>query len=125
MMTMPPRLTMQKHGGSPQKRSVLARIRGATCERLMPPAMKRNDVSDSFQPWWRVALIEDRCRYRRHTRNEATMASRKKSIPMADKPATIDCPKCRHINKTGDARTLQVEMRPVLTKQVFAFPDAL
>jgi hypothetical protein len=53
------------------------------------------------------------------------MAKRKKSIPMADRPSTIECPKCRHVNKTEDARTLQIEMRPVLTKQVFAFPDAL
>ena len=53
------------------------------------------------------------------------MAKRKKSVPMADRPGTSECPKCRHVNKTEDARTLQIEMRPVLTKQVFAFPDAL
>ena len=53
------------------------------------------------------------------------MAIRKKSVPMAEKPCTIDCPKCGHVNETGGARTIQVEMRPVLTKEVFAFPDAL
>jgi hypothetical protein len=53
------------------------------------------------------------------------MAIRKKSIPMAEKPAAIDCPKCGRANKTRGARTLHVDMRPVLTKEVFAFPDAL
>ena len=53
------------------------------------------------------------------------MAIRKKSVPMANRPGTITCPKCQHISSTGAARTLQIEMRPVLTKQVFAFPDAL
>jgi len=53
------------------------------------------------------------------------MAIRKKSVPMAETPGTVDCPKCKHANDTSGARTLQVDMRPVLTKKVFAFPDAL
>ena len=53
------------------------------------------------------------------------MASRKKSVPMTVSPSSMDCPKCGHTNQTGGARTLQIDMRPVLTKEVFAFPDAL
>jgi hypothetical protein len=53
------------------------------------------------------------------------MAKRKDSVPMAAAPAAKDCPRCGHTNGTAAAKTLQVEMRPVLTEQVFAFPDAL
>jgi hypothetical protein len=53
------------------------------------------------------------------------MSTRQKSVPMAEKPGTIDCHRCGRANDTRAARTLQVEMRPVLTKGVFAFPDAL
>ena len=53
------------------------------------------------------------------------MAVRKKSVPMAVNPTTKDCPKCGHSNESKGARTLQIDMRPVLTKEVFAFPDAL
>ena len=53
------------------------------------------------------------------------MATRKDSIPMDEPPRTRACPKCGHPNSTAGLRTLQVEMRPVLTEQVFAFPDAL
>jgi len=53
------------------------------------------------------------------------MADRKKSIPMAVESATRDCPKCGHLNSTAAMKTLQIEMRPVLTPEVFAFPDAL
>jgi hypothetical protein len=53
------------------------------------------------------------------------MAVKKKSEPMAEKPQALACPKCGHGNETGDARTLRVDLRPVLTKEVFAFPDAL
>jgi hypothetical protein len=53
------------------------------------------------------------------------MATRKASVPMEQTPATRDCPKCGHTNDTATVKTLQVEMRPVLTPQVFAFPDAL
>jgi hypothetical protein len=54
-----------------------------------------------------------------------TMATRKDSVPMAQPPATADCPKCGHTNGTAGMKTLQVEMRPVLTEQVSAFPEAL
>lgn len=53
------------------------------------------------------------------------MALRKASVPMTKPPSTLNCPKCGHPNNTNDAKTVQVEMRPVLTDQVFAFPDAL
>jgi hypothetical protein len=53
------------------------------------------------------------------------MAIRKKSVPMADRPDAIACPKCRRMNDSTGTKTLQIEMRPVLTKEVFAFPDAL
>ena len=53
------------------------------------------------------------------------MALRKKVERMAEKPDTLVCPKCGHTNDTSGARILQVDMRPVLTKEVFAFPDAL
>jgi hypothetical protein len=53
------------------------------------------------------------------------MARRKDSVPMAQVPDTQDCPKCGHANTTAGVKTLQVEMRPVLTEEVFAFPDAL
>jgi hypothetical protein len=44
---------------------------------------------------------------------------------MAETPGTVACPKCKHINGTVGARLLQIDMRPILTKEVFAFPDAL
>ena len=53
------------------------------------------------------------------------MARRKDSVPMTPTPDTRACPKCGHANSTAAAKTLQIDMRPVLTKQVFAFPDAL
>lgn len=53
------------------------------------------------------------------------MALRKASIPMQVIPATVSCPKCGHVNETAGLKTLQVEMRPILTREVFAFPDAL
>ena len=53
------------------------------------------------------------------------MALRKASVPMARAPDTRDCPKCGRGNSTAGMKTLQVEMRPVLTEKVFAFPDAL
>jgi hypothetical protein len=53
------------------------------------------------------------------------MAKRKDTIPMAQPTATRNCPKCGHMNDTAGMKTLQVEMRPVLTEQVSTFPDAL
>ena len=53
------------------------------------------------------------------------MGIRKKSIPMTENPSTVACPKCSHPNGTQGARLVQIDMRPVLTKAVFAFPDAL
>jgi hypothetical protein len=53
------------------------------------------------------------------------MARQKDHVPMATVPQTHPCPKCGHVNGTADARVVQVEMRPVLTAQVPAFPDAL
>ena len=53
------------------------------------------------------------------------MAIRKDSVPMADRRGTRACPKCGHPNTTADKKTVQVEMRPVLTASVCAFPDAL
>jgi hypothetical protein len=53
------------------------------------------------------------------------MALKKKIDPMAEKPERLACPKCGHSNETSHARTLRIELRPVLTKEVFAFPDAL
>lgn len=53
------------------------------------------------------------------------MTLRKKTQPMAERPETMACPKCGHTNGTAGMKTLQVELRPVLTAEVFAFPDAL
>ena len=53
------------------------------------------------------------------------MALRKPSVPMGQTPDTQTCPKCGHSNSTAGMKTLQIEMRPVLTEKVFAFPDAL
>lgn len=50
---------------------------------------------------------------------------RKDSVPMAVVPQTLTCSKCGHVTSTAGAKRLQVEMRPVLTAEVFAFPDAL
>jgi hypothetical protein len=44
---------------------------------------------------------------------------------MARVPETQACPKCGRVNGTAGVKTLRVEMRPALTPQVFAFPDAL
>ncbi len=46
-------------------------------------------------------------------------------MAMAAKPAKFPCPKCGNTTDTSTAKTMQIEMRPVLTKEVFAFPDAL
>ena len=53
------------------------------------------------------------------------MAKRKDSVPMAEVPPSLACPLCGHSNATAAVKRLQVEMRPVLTPEVFAFPDAL
>jgi hypothetical protein len=53
------------------------------------------------------------------------VARRKDSVPMAKAPDTQVCPQCGCANRTAGMKTLQVEMRPVLTPEVFAFPDAL
>jgi hypothetical protein len=53
------------------------------------------------------------------------VAKRKDSVPMAEVPATSACPLCGRANGTAAVKRLQVEMRPVLTREVFAFPDAL
>lgn len=52
-------------------------------------------------------------------------ARRKDSVPMDAVAATHACPRCEHINSTSGVKTLQVEMRPVLTAEVSAFPEAL
>jgi hypothetical protein len=53
------------------------------------------------------------------------MALRKKTAPLVGKPETLACPRCGRANDTGGVKTVQVELRPVLTPEVFAFPDAL
>jgi hypothetical protein len=53
------------------------------------------------------------------------MPVQKKIPPLAERPETALCPKCGHTNPTRAAKTVQVELRPVLTEAVFAFPDAL
>jgi hypothetical protein len=53
------------------------------------------------------------------------MALRKKALPLAEKPEALACPNCGHTNDTGGVKRVQVEMRPVLTREVFAFPEAL
>jgi hypothetical protein len=52
------------------------------------------------------------------------MALRKKTPPMGETPETLACPKCGHTNDTRGVKTVQVDLRPVLTPEVFAFPDA-
>jgi hypothetical protein len=53
------------------------------------------------------------------------MPVQKKSPPLAQRPETALCPKCGRSNDATAAKIVQVEMRPVLTRAVFAFPDAL
>ena len=53
------------------------------------------------------------------------MALRKRTPPLAKKPETLACPKCGLTNNTTDVKTVQVDLRPVLTPEVFAFPEAL
>jgi hypothetical protein len=53
------------------------------------------------------------------------MALRKKTPPMAEKPERLACPKCGRTNDARGVKTVRVDMRPVLTPEVFAFPDAL
>ncbi len=53
------------------------------------------------------------------------MALRKPSVPMTEPGGTSACPKCGHVNPASGAKTVQVEMRPMLTDAVFAFPEAL
>ncbi len=50
---------------------------------------------------------------------------RKNSVPMARVPDTQVCPQCGCANSTAGMKTLQVEMRPILSPEVSAFPDAL
>jgi hypothetical protein len=52
-------------------------------------------------------------------------AARKGTVPMAQVPERQACPKCGHVSSTLGVKTLQIDMRPVLTAEVFAFPDAL
>lgn len=52
-------------------------------------------------------------------------ARRKDSVPMAGVPETQACPNCGRSNSTAGMKTLRVEMRPVLTEEVSAFPEAL
>jgi hypothetical protein len=52
-------------------------------------------------------------------------ARRKASVPMASAAEPQACPNCGRANSAAGAKTLRVEMRPVLTEEVFAFPDAL
>ena len=54
-----------------------------------------------------------------------TTARRKDSVPMTEVAGTHACPKCGRANSTAGRKTLRVEMRPILTAEVFAFPDAL
>jgi hypothetical protein len=53
------------------------------------------------------------------------MAPRKKTPPMAETPETAACPKCGRSNDATGVKTMRVDMRPILTLEVFAFPDAL
>ncbi len=53
------------------------------------------------------------------------MSIRKKTPPMGTPPETLSCPKCGHTNETGAVKTVQVDLRPVLTPEVFAFPDVM
>ena len=52
-------------------------------------------------------------------------AARKDPVPLARVPQKQACPRCGHNNDTAGAKTLRVDMRPVLTAEVSAFPDAL
>lgn len=45
--------------------------------------------------------------------------------PLAGVPATHACRACGAVSSTEGAKTVRVEMRPVLTAEVFAFPEAL
>jgi len=53
------------------------------------------------------------------------MALRKRTPPLAEKPEKLACPKCGLTNNSTYVKTVQVDLRPVLTPEVFAFPEAL
>ena len=53
------------------------------------------------------------------------MALRKRTPPLAEKPEELACPKCGLTNNSTYVKTVQVDLRPVLTPEVFAFPEAL
>ena len=80
---------------------------------------------------WEVRISDDRVSVvpaaepRPSVGEERSVARRKDSVPMAKAPDTQVCPKCGWANSTAGMKTLQVDMRPVLTPEVFAFPDAL
>jgi hypothetical protein len=56
---------------------------------------------------------------------QRNLPRRKDSVPMARVPDTQVCPQCGCANSTAGMKTLQVEMRPILSPEVSAFPDAL
>lgn len=80
---------------------------------------------------WEVRISDDRVTIvppaeRRPILGEGRkVARRKDSVPMAKVPDTQVCPQCGCVNSTSSMKTQQVEMRPVLTPEVSAFPDAL
>src|SRR5437660_317705 len=48
------------------------------------------------------------------------MALRKKTLPMAERPETLACPRCGHTNATGGTTTVQVDFRPDRRPLLFA-----
>lgn len=93
-----------------------------------------SEVAKAQQAWfrcpgcrhdWEVRISGDRVAVVPATGAAPGGGRRKDSVPMARAPVTQACPKCGLANGTAGMKTLQVDMRPVLTPAVFAFPDAL
>jgi hypothetical protein len=75
---------------------------------------------------WVGSLADDSTPVTRNKEGQdETMARRKDSVPMAKTPDTVACSRCGHTNSTASVKTVRVDLRPVLTREVFAFPDAL
>ena len=96
---------------------------GATAE---VPAVQRAWLRcPGCQRDWEVHVSGDTATIAPVTPRGPGTARRKPSVPMDEVPTTLTCPKCGAPAATAGFKQLKVEMRPVLTGEVFAFPDAL
>ncbi|MFO0845503.1 MAG: hypothetical protein U0797_24485 [Gemmataceae bacterium] len=74
---------------------------------------------------WEVRIVGDSVSVEPAAGRGKGPSRRKAPVPLSEVPTTQACPMCSASTSTTGVKTLQVEMRPVLTDEVFAFPDAL